>query len=56
MKVDPDDIHLVEGDVSDSIGGVQGRHRHLSPGGGVGQGDVVGAVRHEHSRVRNILW
>ena len=56
MKIDLDDLHLVEGDVSDSVGGVQGRHRHLSPGGGVGQGDVVGAVRHEHSRVRNILW
>ena len=51
-----DDLHLVEGYVIDSVGGVKSRHRHLSPGGGVGQGDVVGAVRHEHSRVRNILW
>ena len=43
-KVDLDDLHLVEGDVSGSVGGVEGRHRHLGPGGGVGQGDVVGAV------------
>ena len=56
MEEDLDDLHLVEGDVSDSVGGVQGRYRHLSPGGGVGQGDVVGAVWHEHSSVRNILW
>ena len=56
MEVDLDDLHLVEGEVRDSVGGVQGRHRHLSPGGGVGQGDVVGTVRHEHSSVWNILW
>ena len=56
MKVDLDDLHLVEGDVSNSVGGVKGRHRHLSPGGGVGQGNMVGAVRHEHSRVGHILW
>ena len=56
MEEDLDDLHLVEGDVSDSVGGVQGRYRHLSPGGGVGQGDVVGTVRHKHSSVRDILW
>ena len=44
MKVDLDDLHLVEGDVSDSVGGVKGRDRHLSPGGGIGQGNMVRTV------------
>ena len=48
-------VHLVEGDVG-LVGGVNGRHWHLRPGGGVCQGDVVGTVRHEHSSVWNILW
>ena len=44
MKLYLDALHLVECDVSDSVGGVKGRHRHLSPGGGVGQGNMVCAV------------
>ena len=56
MKVDLDDLHLVEGDVIDSAGGVKDRHSHLSPGGGIDQGNMVGTVRHEHSGVRDILW
>ena len=56
MKVDLDDLHLVEGDVIDSAGGVKDRHSHLSPGGGIDQGNMVGTVRHEHSRVGHILW
>ena len=47
-------VHLVEGDVG-LVGGVNGRHWHLRPGGWVCQGDVVRAVGHEHPAVGHIL-
>ena len=47
--------HLVESDRG-LVVGVDGGNGHRRPCGWVGQGHVVGAVRHEHPAVRHVLF
>ena len=47
--------HLIESDRG-LVVGVDGGNGHRRPCGWVGQGHVVGAVRHEHSAVWHVLF
>ena len=47
--------HLIESDRG-LVVGVDGGNGHRRPCGWVGQGHVVGAVRHEHPAVRHVLF